>query len=114
MKVENLTKAIINIDGKIILPSQHEVIGDEWADNPVVKAYEAEKMIKITKATAKVVNRSLDDMVADLANLSAESTKTKLNAFAKKYDVNIDGAETPSDIYAVLFAFVDTAKKNAE
>lgn len=113
MKVENISRAIINIDGKIILPSQHEVVGDEWGENPVVKAYEAEKMIKITR-TAKVVQRSLDDMVADLASLSAESTKKSLTSFARKYDINIDGAETTSDMYAVLFAFVDTAKKNAE
>ncbi len=114
MKVENISKAIITIDNKIILPAQSEIIADSWAENPIVKAYVAEKMIKISKAATAHVERSVDDMVADLANLTAKSTKKDLTAFAKKYAVSIDGAETAEDMYAILFAFVETAKKNAE
>lgn len=110
MKVKNISQAVINIDGKFILPNQCGIVGDEWGKNPVVKAYVKEKMIVIENGAAKEV--SVDDMVADLAELSAESSKRSLNAFAKKYGINVEGAETTEDIYSVIFAFVNMAKKD--
>lgn len=110
MKVKNISQAVINIDGKFILPNQCGIVGDEWGKNPVVKAYVKEKMITIEEGTAKEAN--IDDMVADLAELSAESSKRALNAFAKKYGINVEGAETTEDIYSVIFAFVNMAKKD--
>lgn len=110
MKVKNISKAVINIDGKYIMPDQCGIVGDEWGENIIVKAYIKEQMITIEKGNAKEAN--VDDMAADLAGLSAESSKRSLTAFAKKYNINVEGAETAEDIYSVIFAFVSMAKKN--
>lgn len=112
MKVKNISQAVINIDGKFILPNQCGIVGVEWGKNPVVKAYVKEKMITIEKEKGVAKDVSVDDMVVDIAKLSKESSKSALTAFAKKYNVNVEGAETAEDIYSVIFAFVNMAKKN--
>ena len=112
MKVKNISKAVINIGGKYIIPNQTAIVGDEWGKNPVVKDYIKEKMIEVEKAQGDEKVNSIDDMVADLAELSADSGKRALNAFAKKYGVNIEGAETTEDLYSLIFSFVELAKKH--
>lgn len=112
MKVKNISKAVINIDGKYIIPNQSAVVGDEWKENPIVQDYIEAKMIEIVKPTAKAKEYSVDDMIADMASLSAESNKNSLNAFARKYGINVEGAETKEDLYSVIFSFVELAKKN--
>lgn len=112
MKVKNISKAVINIDGKYIIPNQSAVVGDEWKKNPIVQDYIKAKMIEVEKPQGEEKENNIDDMVADLAELSAESGKRALNAFAKKYGVNVEGAETTEDLYSLIFSFVELAKKN--
>ena len=69
-------------------------------------------MITIEKEKGAAKEVSVDDMVVDIAKLSKEYSKSALNAFAKKYCINVEGAETAEDIYSVIFAFVNMAKKN--
>ena len=46
------------------------------------------------------------------AVMAVPTHDTRDFAFAKKYNINVEGAETAEDIYSVIFAFVNMAKKN--
>lgn len=68
-------------------------------------------MLTDKEETSSVTN--LETMIMEAAALSAESSKRTLNTFAKKYSINVEGAETAEDIYAVIYAYVQVAGKNA-
>lgn len=114
MKVTNNTAGVI-CAGKFIMPGQSAVIDETWAKNPIIQAY-IKKGVLTADVAVKVEASSENDvaaMVDEAAALSAESSKRTLNAFAKRYSINVEGAETAEDIYAVIYAYVQAAGKNA-
>ncbi len=114
MKLVNNSVGVINVDGKFILPGQSVKVADSWASNAVVKGFLAKGLLKAVKEAAtfdEITDKAA--VVEEAANLSAESSKRTLTMFAKKYGINVDGAETAADIYAVIHSVVETCKKNA-
>lgn len=111
MRLKNMTVGVIIVDGKFILPAQAANVGDKCKENPVVAA-----LIKNGKLVIEATSKGtadMSDMEIEATGLSAASSKRALTSFAKKYGIDISGAESAEDVYTIIQAQVALVSKNA-
>lgn len=111
MQVKNITKHVVNIDGKHILPMQVVSVDDAFRNSLVVSKMIKNNELEEVKGTAKqeelVSATTLDDFKTFLGN---SPSLTKIKNFAKKNKIELADAQTEEEMIAIISACLSTAE----
>lgn len=109
MKIRNITKHVVNIDNKHILPKQMVTLDDSFRQNNVItkmiKAGELEEIKTAAKQDAEVETNVETATVDDFKTfLGTSPSLTKIKNYAKRNKIELGDAKTEEEMVAVIMA----------